>query len=110
MAAGDITLVNESGFKPQAPLAIDTVDVEGQASYTTGGLKLDLNDPLAIPLLRGRLIRSVIVNAAFGNSNAKFGQYDAANDKLVFLDGNFAEISATTDLTGEVLRLTVISE
>lgn len=110
MAAGDITVVSENNLKPLAPTPVDVVTVEGPASYATGGLKLDLNDPAAIAKLRGREIISVLVEPAFGNANAKFGQYDYANDKLIFLDGALAEIAATTDLTGQVLRLTVISQ
>lgn len=105
MAAEDVTLVATAGKAPSAPTFIDTVDVEGEASYTTGGLVIGL----AALIGAGKSIQAVHVAPKIANANAKNGEYDAANDKLIAILASGAEVAATTDLTGQVLRLTVIS-
>ena len=110
MAAGDITLVSSGGLKPQAPFVVDVIDVEGLASYVSGGLKLNLTDPAAIKLLQGRSIQSSWVEVAEGNADAKWGRYDIATDKLLFITAALVEVAGAVDLTGQVLRLTVLSE
>ncbi len=106
MAAEDVTPVEIAGQKPSAPLFVDTVDVEGEASYTTGGLVIGL----AAVIGEGKTILAVLIPFTLANANAKHGEYDAANDKLIALDGAGAQVAGAVDLTGQVLRLTVISQ
>lgn len=106
MAAEDVTLITQAGQKPSAPTFVDVVDVEGEASYTTGGLVIGLQALIG----EGKTILGVLIPYVVGNGDAKWGQYDAANDKLIALTAAGAEVTATTDLTGQVLRLYVLSQ
>lgn len=111
MAAGDVTLVSTGGRKPTAPTYIDNVDVEGLASYTTGGQALGL--ALKLP---GRSILAVIVKEVGAGAAAKHARFvgdptlTVPTDKLIFVDEAGAEIANTTDLTGQVIKLVILSE
>lgn len=106
MAAGDITLVDTAGNKPSAPTYVDQVDVEGAASYVAGGPVLDLAG-----LLPGtRTILGAVVMPKSANANAKWGEYDVANDKLKTTGLDGTEVAGATDLTGQVLTLLVFSK
>jgi hypothetical protein len=105
MAAGDVTLVDTAGNKPSAPTFVDAVDVEGPASYATGGHVLGL----AALIGEGKTILGAVVLPEGANANAEAGEYDEGNDKLIIRSLAGVEVTAATDLTGQVLRLLVFS-
>lgn len=105
MAAEDVVLVETAGNSPSAPTFIDEVTVEGEASYSSGGLVIGLQ-----ALLPGnRTIMGVVVLPKTANANAKWGEYDAANDKLIATALTGVEVAGAVDLTGQVLTLLVTS-
>lgn len=105
MAAGDITLVETAGNKPSAPTFVDQVDVEGEASYVSGGPVLGLQ-----ALLPGnRTILGALVMPKAANANAQWGEYDVVNDKLITTSLAGVEVTGATDLTGQVLTVIVFS-
>jgi hypothetical protein len=104
MAAGDVTLVNTAGKKPMAPVYIDRLTVEGPLSYATGGHALSLSTKL-----RGRSVVAVVVAAVGAGATAKHGRYDYVADKLIFTTEAGVEVTATTDLTGQILDIVVYS-
>lgn len=105
MAAEDVTLISTDGAVPSRPLYVDLVDVEGEASYTTGGLVIGLQALIGA----GKSILAVHVAQDIANGDAQQGQYDAANDKLIALTDAGVQVAGAVDLTGQVLRLTVLS-
>ena len=104
MAAGDVTLVSTAGKSASAPTYVDRLTVEGPASYATGGHALALSTKLP-----GRSVVAVIVAAVGAGANAKHGRFDYVAGKLIITDEAGVEIAATTDLTGQILDIVVLS-
>jgi hypothetical protein len=106
MAAEDITLIATGGQKASAPTYIDRVTIEGPASYPTGGWDPALALAAALP---GRVILDVRLDEDEGNTNAVRGVYLHATGLIKYLTEAGAEVTNTTDLTGETHTAIVLS-
>jgi hypothetical protein len=96
--AATIAVQESGGAKPSAPQTVHRVLVTADGSYPSGGYDF------ALPIGNaGENIVSVVIEPNEANTNAKFGRYDYAADKVVLIDAAGAEIAGAVDLTGETV-------
>lgn len=99
--AATIAVQETAGQRASAPTFTERLDVTGDSSYPTGGYDLGL-----ATLFPGRTVVAVHAQPNPGGTGIFF-KYDHGNDKLLFLDGDGAEIAATTNVSADTAEVTV---
>lgn len=108
MALGAATINLQAGKAPSSPVFFDDLSFAGDSSYPTGGTAA-FQDFIrnTIGIKEGRTIDAVIDIS--GNATHYF-VYDKATDKLkAFVRTTGVEVANTTNMSGTVFRVLVIS-
>lgn len=107
MSLGTITSVLEAGKSPSDPLMVINATIVGDGAYPTGGTA-SFSATLSAALPRTVEVVGVQGYGIAGGVTYLL-QYDAANDKLVVLDGadNMDEVDDTTSLASVTFKATI---
>lgn len=102
--AATITFQLNAGKQPRAPLFVDRIRVEGDASYPTGGYDLGL-----ATLLPGKTVLGVPPNAQ--TADDWITQFDRSTGKLLLvLISTGAEVAGAVDVSNLDIELLVLSK
>lgn len=97
-----VTVASTYGKEASAPTFIHKLTVLGDSSYPTGGYELSLSTKLP----------SKTIIACWAEPQAGYAfQYDAVNDKLLFIVGStFAEVGSGQNMSAVTATIFVLAE